>query len=103
MVSQDSLNFSKGEEFEKAILQTIDSVLKKVLGGGAANVIIIYAKKSVPSKWEEDPERVKVFVEALRNLIGISSKIVELMILKNLYSTFDLNFEEKKTTTFLIT
>jgi hypothetical protein len=95
LVSEDSFAFSQEESFEKVILQTIDNVLKKVLGEGVANIITIYAKKGDHSKWEEDPERVKALLDALRDLVGLSSRIVEHMILKNLYSLLELNFEEK--------
>jgi hypothetical protein len=93
---EDPSNFINGKVFEDLILQTIDTVLRKVLGDGSANIIIIYAKKSDPAKWEEDPEKVKIFVGALRNLIGLSSRIIEHLILKTLYSQLNLNFEEKE-------
>ena len=95
MVSEDSFAFSQAESFERIILRTIDSILKKVLGEGVANIITVYAKKSNPSKWEENPEKVKFLVNALRDLVGLSSRTVENMILKNLYSLLELNFEEK--------
>ncbi|MEM3587844.1 MAG: hypothetical protein QXO71_11050 [Candidatus Jordarchaeaceae archaeon] len=98
MVSREEPSAALGGEknMEELILQTIDGVLRKVLGDGSANIIIIYAKKSDPAKWEKDPEKVKVFVDALRSLIGISSRIIEHLILKTLYSKLNLNFEEKK-------
>ncbi|MEM2144785.1 MAG: hypothetical protein QW279_05455 [Candidatus Jordarchaeaceae archaeon] len=93
----ESYNSRRGKDFfEELILQTVETVLRNVLGESSANIIIIYAKKSDPARWEEDPEKVKLFLDVLRSLIGLSSQIIEHLILKTLYSKLDLNFEEKQ-------
>jgi len=68
--------------------------LKQVFGEEPAKIILQHAKKS--AKWEENPKRVEAFAEALREILGSGSVLIENLILKSLYSKLELKFEEKK-------
>lgn len=102
MVSEKTpSNSLNRESVDNLILETMDSVLRKILGEGSAEIITLYAKKSYSIKGEETLKRVEALAEALRKILGFSSTIIENLILNSLYSKLELKFEDKKNYEFL--
>ncbi len=95
------LNSFSGESFDDLILETMENVLKQILGEATAKIIITYANKTYSSKGEENPIKAQIYANALREILGSSSVTLENLILKSLHSKLNLKFEEKAGYDFL--
>lgn len=95
MVSEESLlTRLRARSLDDLLLETINDVLKQVFGEESAKIILQYVKSD--SKWEENPADIEVFVDAIRKILGAGTAPLENLILKSLYATLQLKFEEKK-------
>jgi len=75
-------------------LETIGNDLKHVFGEEPSKLILQHATKSAMLK--ENSKKVEVFSEALREILGSGSVLIENLTLKSLCSKLELKFEEKK-------
>jgi len=78
-------------DFDEKLITTIDEVLKQIFGDAG---LLIYAYlESQSVRREQIPEQLNDFEECLENF-SASGSIVKMVILRNLYSRFGLEFEE---------
>ena len=75
--------------FDDLLPETIENILKQVLGEVSAKVVLQYIKKS-------DSLNREVFVDDLHKILGQGSVIIEDLILESLYSKLKLRFDEKE-------
>jgi len=91
----------KKKSLNKAIMNTVDEELKKIFGESAALVIYSYLENNLSLKRERIPEKIELFSQGLEKFFGSGAYVLEKTILSNLYSSFGLNFKEKKGYTFV--
>jgi hypothetical protein len=95
------LNISKCRiQFQEALLKAIDESLL-VLGVSVKQAIYYHIEHYYNVKREEIPIKLKEFYEALKSIFGFGSKIIEKLIIKNLYTILNLNFEERENWSFI--
>lgn len=83
------------EDFKKVFIEAVDNGLL-ALGESPRNAIYFHLERNLKLKKEEIPEKVEKFLEGLENIFGPGSRIVEKVIVKDLYTRLGLEFEEKK-------
>jgi len=74
-----------------ALLQAVDDGLA-VPGELVREAIYERLETNYQLKRDEIPEKLEVFHEALQDLLGVVSRVMEKLIAKNLYSRLELNF-----------
>jgi hypothetical protein len=86
----------KTGRLDDLLLSVVDDTLKQVFKEEGAEVIYDYLKNSSNMKREEIAEKPEVFCDALERLMVSAARMIELMILKKLYSKLGLKFTEKE-------
>jgi hypothetical protein len=84
---------TKGE-FDKTFRKTVDDVLNQIFGQAAALIIYNYLENSNSLTPEEFPEKLDAFARGLENFLDSGALVVENIILKQLYSSYGLEFKE---------
>ncbi len=79
---------SKSKDFDKLLLDSIDEALFS-LGESARQSIYFYIEKKFEVTREEIPEKLENFQLALEKILGIGSRYIEILIMKNLYAKID--------------
>lgn len=78
-------------DFNKQLITTIDNVLKETFGEPG---LLIYSwLKTQSVEPEEIPEKLDAFAESLKTF-SAGGSVVETMILRNLYSSYGLEFTQ---------
>jgi len=90
----------KKMDFEKTLLEAVDHALLS-LGESPKEAIYYHLDKRFKLQREEIPEDTNEFSHALNNIFGPGAELIEKIILKNLYSKLNLNFEEKTSLEFV--
>ena len=81
-------------QLREALLRAVDEGLL-VPGDIVRAAIYEHLEKSYKVKREEIPEKLETFHEALRNLLGAgSSKVMEKLIVRSIYSRLELKFTQ---------
>ncbi len=94
MSEESALTCLRMRSFENLLRETVDDVLKEVLGEEPAKIIIRYLEKESDSlKLEKKAKKVE---DTLQKILGAGSVTIESLILKNLYSKLESKFEEKE-------
>jgi len=83
------------EDFKKVLIAAVDNGLL-TLGESPRSAIYFHLERNLKLKKEEIPEKVEKFLEGLENIFGPGSRVVERVIVKDLYVRLGLEFEEKK-------
>ena len=78
--------------FDNLLLEAIDEGLSS-LGESVRLSVYFHLQKSFHIKREEIPERLSAFVQAVRNIFGVGSSFLEVLILKKLYEKVGEVFE----------
>jgi len=81
-------------DFEKTLLEAVDHALLS-LGESPRQAIYYHLNRSFRLQREEIPEDTNEFSQALNTIFGPGAEVIEKIIVRNLYSKLDLNFEEK--------
>jgi len=76
------------KEFNAQLLCAIDEALRQIFTDAAMKAIYDYLDKRYSLKREDIPERLDVFAQGLENFFRSGALVVELVILKNLCSSF---------------
>jgi len=82
---------NKKSEFNEKLIKVVDDVLKETFGTAGLLVYTYLENQSV--KREQIPERLQDFADCLKNF-SAGGTIVETLILRNLYSSFGLEFKQ---------
>ena len=88
----------KVSESRSLILEAVDDGLL-VLGESARHALYYQIEKRFGINREEIPNRIDDFHKALENLFGPPCKILEKIIVKELYTKLGLQFKERKSWT----
>jgi len=86
--------------FREILLQAIDDALL-VPGEIVRAAIYDRIEKNCQISREEIPEKLELFHQALQQLLGVAAKVMEKLIVKNLYRRLNLNFNEHENWTLL--
>ncbi len=78
------------------LLSVVDETLKQVFKEAGTKVIYSYIENKCHLKREEIAEKPEIFSTGLERLLSSGAPVIEKMILKNLYSKHELEFEEKE-------
>ena len=84
------------ESVDDLLLNIIDDTLKHVFKEAGTNVIYGYLGNKCHLNRDEIAEKPEVFSTGLKNLLGSGALLIEKMILRNLYTEFQLRFREEK-------
>jgi hypothetical protein len=79
--------------FSDVLLQAVDQALL-VPGEMVRAAIYERIERSFQVKREEIPEKLPLFQDALRELLGTAAKVMEKLIAKNLYSRLGIDFTD---------
>ena len=79
-------------ELEETLLQAVDEALL-VPGEIVRTAIYERIERSYQLRREEIPEKVETFHRALQELLGVGGKVMEKLIVRNLYRRLGLSFE----------
>jgi len=89
--SNGDLMMKRKNDFNKQLIATIDNVLRETFGEPG---LLIYSWLKVQSvNPEEIPEKLDAFAESLKTF-SAGGSVVETMILRNLYSSYGLEFTQ---------
>ncbi len=81
-------------DFEKTLLEAVDSALLS-LGESPRQAVYYHLNKRFKLQREEIPEDASEFSQALNFIFGPGAEVIEKIIVRNLYSSLNLSFEEK--------
>jgi hypothetical protein len=79
-------------ELEETLLQAVDEALL-IPGEIVRTAICERIERSYPLRREEIPEKLETFHRALHELLGAGGKVMEKLIVRNLYRRFGFSFE----------
>ena len=85
---------AKRSEFERILLKTINDVLVEVFGEKAASIIYGYIEENFSLTQRNITCNLQDFIRGLNEFLGSGARMVEIMILKELYSNFGFEFEQ---------
>lgn len=85
----------KRENWNDFFAEVVDETLKQIFRDDGAKVIYEFLEKHSRLKLEDVAEKPEVFSASLKRLMVSAARVIEQMILKNLYSRLGLKFEEK--------
>ena len=80
-------------KFGKSLIEAVDRELKRIFGEVATLVIYGYLESNLSLKQEEIPEKIEVFVKGLNSFLNSGARVVERIILENLYSIFGFEYK----------
>jgi len=87
-------------DFDKTMLEAVDHALFS-LGESPRQAVYYHLNKSFKLTREEIPADADEFSQALSTIFGPGAEVIEKIIVKNLYSKLNLNFEEKTSFEFV--
>jgi hypothetical protein len=85
----------KGKAFRGFFAEAVDETLKQIFKKEGARVIYDFLENKSCLKLEDVADNPEALSASLETLMVSASQVVELTILKNLYSKMGLKFEEK--------
>lgn len=92
----DGLNvMEKCENWNSFFAEVVDETLKQIFKKEGAKAIYKFLTNSANLRLEEAAEKPEVFSANLERLMVSAARVIEQIILKNLYSRLGLKFEEK--------
>jgi len=86
----------KTGSLDDLLLSVVDETLRQVFREAGTNVICGYLENNSHLKLEEIGEKPEAFSAGLERLMASAARVIENLILKNLYRKLGLKFEEKE-------
>jgi len=77
--------------FEEVLLEAIDESFSW-LGESEKQAIYFFLEKRYKISKQEIPYRIEEFTEAIEDIFGLGAKIIEIRIMKNLFSKMGYSF-----------
>jgi len=77
--------------FEEVLLEAIDEGLS-CLGESEKRTIYFYLKKKYMISKRDIPVRIEEFTEAIEDIFGMGAKLLEIKIMKNLFTKMGYSF-----------
>ena len=87
---------SAHKKFEKILLDVVDQGIRDVFGEAAVRFIYDYLERNSSLRRDDIPEKPEIFAEGLEEMLGSGAKVIEKLVLKNLYSHFGVNYQERE-------
>ena len=87
---------TRKNEIAEFLVKTLDSGLKEIFGEYAASIIYDYMERNFSLRKDEIPTRIEEFRKGLRKFLSTGAYVVEKAVLKKLYRSYGLEFEEKE-------
>ncbi len=84
------------ETLDDLLLKATDEMLRQVFKENGTKVIYGFLGNNSHLKREEIAEKPEVFSAGLKRLLGSGAPVIEDLILENLYSKLESEFEEKE-------
>jgi len=81
-------------DFDKTLLEAVDHALL-AFGESPRKAIYYHLNKRFKLQREDIPEDTDEFSNALDTIFGPGAEVIEKLIVKNLYSRLNLNFDKK--------
>ena len=94
-VSKGLKAVEKAEDWNSLFAETVDETLKQIFKEDGARVIYKFLEKQTCLRLEEVADKPKIFSASLERLMVSAARVIEKVILKNLYSRIGLQFKEK--------
>jgi len=85
----------KCKDWNSFFAEAVDDTLKQIFKEDGAKVIYEFLENHTRLRLEEVADKPEVFSDSLERLMVSAARVIEKMILKNLYSRTGLKFEEK--------
>jgi hypothetical protein len=86
----------KCKNFEKMLLSVIDESMKQIFGEGTTKSIYHYLENDYSLKYPDIPQKPEVFAKGLEEIFRSGSRVVEAVIISNLYSKIGLPCQKRK-------
>jgi len=86
---------AKSKDFDKLLLGSIDDALGS-LGESAKQSVYIHIERNCRIARNEIPENLSQFQEGLEKIFGMGARLLEILIMKNLYSKIGHSFDMDK-------
>ena len=86
----------KWKNWNSFFAETVDETLKQIFKKDGAKVIYEFLENHSRLKLEEAADKPEVFSDSLERLMVSAARVIEKLILKNLYRRLGLKFEEKQ-------
>lgn len=86
---------AKSKGFDKLLLGSIDDALG-ALGESAKQSVYIHIERNFRIARNEIPENLSQFQEGLEKIFGMGARLLEILIMKNLYSKIGHEFNMDK-------
>jgi len=83
-------------KFEKSLMKTIDEQLMRIFGKKGTSIIYDYMQNALALQQDEIPKRLELFTEGLDKFLSSGAKVVEKVILDDLYTGFGQEFKFKE-------
>jgi hypothetical protein len=83
-------------KFSKSLTETIDSQLKNIFGEMATSAIYRYLESSYSLTQNNIPEKLDVFSDGLTEFLSSGARVIEKVILEDLYCNFGQEFSLKE-------
>jgi len=81
-------------DFDQTLLEAVDCALL-AFGEEPRKIIYYRLNNSFKLQKEDIPEDTDKFSDALNTIFGLGAEVIEKLIVRNLYSKLNLNFEGK--------
>lgn len=78
------------------LLMVINNILEDIFGKKARALILQAMEKKYSFKWRELPDKVQVFSDALHEMLGKGSVIIEDLIRETVYAKLNVDFKWKE-------
>ena len=85
----------KWNDWNSFFAEAVDDTLKQIFKEDGAKVIYEFLENHTCLRLEEVADKPEVFSDSLERLMVSAARVIEKLILKNLYSRTGLKFEEK--------
>lgn len=99
MLNSDKESLRRGDEENKklndVLAQAIDDTLKQIFKQSGTEVIYDYLEKKQYVKISEITDKPQLFSESMRKLLGSAASVIEDLIIRNLYTQLNAEFEDK--------